>query len=110
MMTTSYTHGSPLASASHTAHPAGRTCSSSLPPIRTPHYPPRRSDLLAELQGRLPIRVELKPLTEDDLYRILTEPDHNLVTQQDALMEAEGVQLDITDGVRRGESVVGSPS
>ena len=123
------------------------------------------SDLLAELQGRLPIRVELKPLSEvcgllcqglqpcatrpgcnpmcrrslhtsphtfhvasryrmsctvsshtlslslslshthtqnkkqNDLYRILTEPDHNLVKQQDALMEAEGVQLNITDEV-----------
>merc|ERR1712160_160653 len=59
------------------------------------------SDLLAELQGRLPIRVELKPLSENDLYRILTEPDHNLVKQQDALMEAEGVQLDITDGAKK---------
>ena len=55
------------------------------------------SDLLAELQGRLPIRVELQPLTENDMYRILTEPEHNLVRQQAALMEAEGVQLDITD-------------
>ena len=59
------------------------------------------SDLLAELQGRLPIRVELKPLSENDLYRILTEPDHNLVKQQNALMEAEGVQLDITDGAKK---------
>ena len=59
------------------------------------------SDLLAELQGRLPIRVELKPLTEHDLYRILTEPDHNLIKQQDALMEAEGVQLDITDEAKK---------
>lgn len=59
------------------------------------------SDLLAELQGRLPIRVELKPLTEHDLYRILTEPDHNLVRQQNALMEAEGVQLDITDEAKK---------
>ena len=37
------------------------------------------SDLLAELQGRLPIRVELKPLTEKDMYTILTEPENNLV-------------------------------
>jgi ATP-dependent HslUV protease ATP-binding subunit HslU len=40
------------------------------------------SDLLAELQGRLPIRVELKGLTEDDMYRILTEPATNLIAQQ----------------------------
>ena len=58
------------------------------------------SDLLAELQGRLPIRVELQPLTEHDMYRILTEPEHNLVRQQAALMEAEGVQLEITDDAK----------
>ena len=40
------------------------------------------SDLLAELQGRLPIRVELKGLTQDDMYRILTEPATNLIAQQ----------------------------
>ena len=40
------------------------------------------SDLLAELQGRLPIRVELKGLTEEDMYRILTEPVSNLIAQQ----------------------------
>merc|ERR1719387_3408810 len=56
------------------------------------------SDLLAELQGRMPIRVELKPLTEDDMYSILTEPANNLVKQQEALMHTEGVQLEITDG------------
>jgi ATP-dependent HslUV protease ATP-binding subunit HslU len=46
------------------------------------------SDLLAELQGRLPIRVELKPLSEADMYRILTEPEHNLIKQQVALLNA----------------------
>jgi len=56
------------------------------------------SDLLAELQGRMPIRVELQPLTESDLYAILTEPENNLVKQQVAMMETEGVQLEITDG------------
>merc|ERR550514_2365795 len=40
------------------------------------------SDLLAELQGRLPIRVELEALTEEQLYKILTEPKHNLIAQQ----------------------------
>jgi len=58
------------------------------------------SDLLAELQGRLPIRVELKPLTEKDMYTILTEPENNLVKQQEALMFTEGVQLEITDGAK----------
>jgi ATP-dependent HslUV protease ATP-binding subunit HslU len=51
------------------------------------------SDLLPELQGRLPIRVELKPLTRDDFRRILTEPEANLVTQYTALMKTEGVEL-----------------
>jgi len=55
------------------------------------------SDLLAELQGRLPIRVELKPLTEKDMYTILTEPEPNLIKQQCALMFTEGVQLEFTD-------------
>ena len=51
------------------------------------------SDLLAELQGRLPIRVELKGLNAGDLQRILTEPRFNLLEQQKALMRAEGVAL-----------------
>ncbi|MDP3737329.1 MAG: ATP-dependent protease ATPase subunit HslU [Hyphomonadaceae bacterium] len=51
------------------------------------------SDLLPELQGRLPIRVELKPLTREDFRRILTEPEANLITQYTALMKTEGVEL-----------------
>jgi ATP-dependent HslUV protease ATP-binding subunit HslU len=51
------------------------------------------SDLLAELQGRLPIRVTLTALTEDDFYRILTEPKTNLLNQQVELMKAEEVEL-----------------
>jgi hypothetical protein len=49
-----------------------------------PQTPPaaKPSDLLAELQGRLPIRVTLKGLTEEDMYRILTEPVSNLIRQQ----------------------------
>ena len=58
------------------------------------------SDLLAELQGRLPIRVELKSLTEKDMYTILTEPENNLCVQQEALMETEGVQLVIEDDAK----------
>src|SRR4051794_14914596 len=52
------------------------------------------SDLLPELQGRLPIRVELNPLTRDDLKRILTEPEASLVKQTVALMGTEGVTLE----------------
>ena len=55
------------------------------------------SDLLPELQGRLPIRVELKALTRDDLRRILTEPEASLIKQYIALMATEGVTLHITE-------------
>src|SRR3954462_14353277 len=54
------------------------------------------SDLLPELQGRLPIRVELKPLTRDDFRRILTEPEASLIKQTVALMGTEGVTLEFT--------------
>jgi len=58
------------------------------------------SDLLPELQGRLPIRVELTALTRDDLVRILTEPEASLITQYVALMGTEGFTLEFTqDGV-----------
>lgn len=59
------------------------------------------SDLLPELQGRLPIRVELKGLTEDDLYRILTEPVANLVRQQIAMIGTEGITLTVNDDAIR---------
>lgn len=52
---------------------------------------------LAELQGRLPIRVELKGLTEHDMYRILTEPVTNLIRQQVELVAAEQVLLEFDD-------------
>jgi ATP-dependent HslUV protease ATP-binding subunit HslU len=55
------------------------------------------SDLLPELQGRLPIRVELKPLDKDDFRRILTEPQASLIKQYVALMQTEGVMLNFTD-------------
>ncbi len=55
------------------------------------------SDLLPELQGRLPIRVELQALTRDDMRRILTEPEASLIKQYVALMQTEGVTLDISD-------------
>ena len=55
------------------------------------------SDLLPELQGRLPIRVELKALTRDDFIRILTEPEANLIRQSMAMMTTESVTLKFTD-------------
>ena len=62
----------------------------------------RPSDLIPELQGRLPIRVELKALTTEDFVRILTEPDASLTDQYQALLATEGVNLEFTaDGIRR---------
>ncbi len=55
------------------------------------------ADLLPELQGRLPIRVELAPLSREDLRRILTEPEHSLLKQYSALMLTEGVKLTFSD-------------
>ena len=58
------------------------------------------SDLIPELQGRFPIRVELKPLTEEDFVRIMTEPENALTKQYAALVEAEGANLSFTsDGI-----------
>src|SRR5438034_2860061 len=58
------------------------------------------SDLIPELQGRFPIRVELKPLTEADFVRIMTEPENALTKQYSALVEADGAKLSFTpDGI-----------
>ena len=54
------------------------------------------SDLIPELQGRFPIRVELTPLTKDDFVRILTEPENALIKQYEALMKTEGVRVEFT--------------
>lgn len=60
------------------------------------------SDLIPELQGRLPIRVELSALTPDDFERILTEPRASLTEQQQALLKTEGIDIHFTkDGIRR---------
>jgi len=60
------------------------------------------SDLIPELQGRLPIRVELKALSSEDFVRILTEPDDSLTEQYKALLATEGVNIEFTqDGIRR---------
>lgn len=55
------------------------------------------SDLIPELQGRFPIRVELSDLSTDDFYRILTEPENAITKQYEALLATEGVQLEFTD-------------
>ncbi len=59
------------------------------------------SDLIPELQGRFPIRVELKSLTEEDFYLILTQPDNALIKQYSALLATEGVDLTFSDGAIR---------
>ncbi|MBE7217868.1 MAG: ATP-dependent protease ATPase subunit HslU [Caulobacteraceae bacterium] len=83
----------------------GATVSTRYGPVKSDHvlfitsgafHVAKPSDLLPELQGRLPIRVELKALTRDDLRRILTEPEANLVRQQQALMRTEGLELEFT--------------
>jgi ATP-dependent HslUV protease ATP-binding subunit HslU len=84
----------------------GTTVSTKYGPVKTDHvlfiasgafHVAKPSDLLPELQGRLPIRVELKALTRDDLRRILTEPEANLIVQHQALLATEGVTLSFTD-------------
>ena len=84
----------------------GTTVSTKYGPVKTDHvlfiasgafHLAKPSDLLPELQGRLPIRVELAPLSRDDLRRILTEPEHSLVKQYAALMATEQVTLTFTD-------------
>jgi ATP-dependent HslUV protease ATP-binding subunit HslU len=84
----------------------GTTISTKYGPVKTDHvlfiasgafHVAKPSDLLPELQGRLPIRVELKPLTREDLRRILTEPEASLIKQYVALMATEGLALTFTD-------------
>ena len=59
------------------------------------------SDMLAELQGRLPIRVELKALTEQEMYSVLTQTENNLIQQQIALLHVDGLELTFTDDAIR---------
>ena len=84
----------------------GTTVSTKYGPVKTDHilfiasgafHVAKPSDLLPELQGRLPIRVELKGLSRDDMRRILTEPEANLIRQHQALMLTEGVTLSFSD-------------
>jgi ATP-dependent HslUV protease ATP-binding subunit HslU len=55
------------------------------------------SDLIPELQGRFPVRVQLEALSEADLARILSEPEHAIIKQHKALLGTEGVELEVTD-------------
>ena len=87
----------------------GTTVSTKYGPVKTDHilfiasgafHIAKPSDLLPELQGRLPIRVELQPLTEEDFVRILTETDNALTRQYSALMATEAVTVTFTpDGI-----------
>ena len=87
----------------------GTTVSTKYGPVKTDHILfiasgafqlAKPSDLLPELQGRLPIRVELDPLTSDDFKRILKEPDNSLIKQYKALLKTENVELEFTeDGI-----------
>jgi len=84
----------------------GTTVATKHGPVKTDHilfiasgafHISKPSDLLPELQGRLPIRVELKALTRDDFRRILTEPEASLIKQYIALMKTEGVVLEFSE-------------
>ncbi len=84
----------------------GTTVSTKYGPIKTDHilfiaagafHLAKPSDLIPELQGRFPIRVELQPLTKEDFVKILTQPKNALIKQYKALMATEGVELEFTD-------------
>ena len=83
----------------------GSTITTKYGPVKTDHilfiaagafHVAKPSDLIPELQGRFPIRVELSPLTQDDFIRILTEPQNALIKQYTALLETEGITLEFT--------------
>ena len=84
----------------------GATVSTKYGPVKTDHvlfiaagafHLSKPSDLIPELQGRFPVRVELEPLIEDDLRRILSEPHHSLLKQYSALLGADGVEIEWTN-------------
>ncbi|QOL19259.1 ATP-dependent protease ATPase subunit HslU [Candidatus Bodocaedibacter vickermanii] len=84
----------------------GTTVTTKHGPVKTDHilfiasgafHVSKPSDLLPELQGRLPIRVELEPLKEEDFVRILNEPENSLLKQYKALIETEGVGVNFTE-------------
>jgi ATP-dependent HslUV protease ATP-binding subunit HslU len=84
----------------------GTTVNTKYGPIKTDHilfiasgafHTTKPADLLPELQGRLPIRVELNPLTKDDMVKILLEPEASLIKQYSALLATEGVTIEFND-------------
>jgi ATP-dependent HslUV protease ATP-binding subunit HslU len=84
----------------------GSTITTKYGPVKTDHmlfiaagafHVSKPSDLIPELQGRFPIRVELEPLTGEDLVRILREPKNSLIRQYSALLATEGIRLHFTD-------------
>ncbi|WP_423801694.1 HslU--HslV peptidase ATPase subunit [Neobacillus sp. SAB-20_R2A] len=88
----------------------GSTVVTKFGPIKTDHvlfiaagafHMAKPSDLIPELQGRFPIRVELTKLTVDDFFRILIEPDNALIKQYQALLETEGIQIEFSDDAIR---------
>ncbi len=88
----------------------GATVMTKYGPVRTDHilfiaagafHVAKPSDLIPELQGRFPIRVELQSLTEEDFVQILTKPENALIKQYQALLSAEGVQLEFTEDAIR---------
>ena len=88
----------------------GSTIVTKYGPVKTDHvlfvaagafHMAKPSDLIPELQGRFPIRVELTKLTVDDFYRILVEPDNALIKQYKALLETEGIQIEFSDDAIR---------
>ncbi|KKK39577.1 Clp protease ATPase [Mesobacillus campisalis] len=88
----------------------GSTVVTKYGPVKTDHvlfiaagafHMVKPSDLIPELQGRFPIRVELTKLTVDDFYRILVEPDNALTKQYEALLETEGIQIEFSDDAIR---------
>lgn len=93
----------------------GSTVITKYGPVKTDHmlfiaagafHVSKPSDLIPELQGRFPLRVELDPLTEEDFRRILTEPRNSLTRQYHALLSADGVELEFTDsGIQEIASV-----
>lgn len=88
----------------------GTTVNTKYGPVKTEHilfiasgafHVSKPSDLIPELQGRFPIRVELKSLTEDDFVKILTVPEHALIKQYKALCETENIELKVEDDAIR---------
>lgn len=84
----------------------GSTVNTRYGPVSTDHvlfiaagafHVAKPSDLIPELQGRFPVRVELSPLGEEDLLRILTQPEHALLKQHQALLATEGVEVEFTE-------------